>query len=83
MFRSPLVMFGIGSFYVLVVHPRLVSRSDRPRMRRSVMGTNVALVVLVGMLCWLSGRQGRYRPSESGAALVTIRGRLRPGPEAG
>ncbi len=54
-FRSPLVMFGIGSFYVLVVHPRLVSRSDRPRMRRSVIATNVALVVLVGVLCWLGG----------------------------
>jgi acyl-lipid omega-6 desaturase (Delta-12 desaturase) len=33
----------------------LVSRSARPRMRRSVIGTNIALAVLVGMLCWLVG----------------------------
>jgi omega-6 fatty acid desaturase (delta-12 desaturase) len=53
--RNPIVMFGIGPIVALVVGPRLVSRSERPRMRRSVIGTNVALAVLVGMLCWLVG----------------------------
>ena len=48
-------MFGIGPIVALVVGPRLVSRSARPRMRRSVIGTNIALAVLVGMLCWLVG----------------------------
>jgi acyl-lipid omega-6 desaturase (Delta-12 desaturase) len=55
LFRNPLVMFGIGPIVALVVGPRLVSRSARPRMRRSVIGTNIALAVLVGMLCWLIG----------------------------
>ena len=55
LFRNPLVMFGIGPIVALVVGPRLVSRSARPRMRRSVIGTNMALAVLVGMLCWLVG----------------------------
>ncbi len=48
-------MFGIGPIVALLVGPRLVSRSARPRMRRSVIGTNVALAVLVGVLCWLIG----------------------------
>jgi omega-6 fatty acid desaturase (delta-12 desaturase) len=55
LFRNPLVMFGIGPIYAMVVQPRLVSRSARPRIRRSVIVTNIALVVLVGALCWLIG----------------------------
>jgi len=55
LFRNPLVMFGIGPLWALVVQPRLVSRSARPRIRRSVIGTNVVLAVLVGALCWLIG----------------------------
>ena len=55
LFRNPLVMFGIGPIYAMVVQPRLVSRSARPRTRRSVIGTNVALAVLIGALCWLIG----------------------------
>jgi omega-6 fatty acid desaturase (delta-12 desaturase) len=54
-FRNPAVMFGIGPIVALLVGPRLVSRSARPRMRRSVIGTNIALAVLIGALCWLMG----------------------------
>jgi acyl-lipid omega-6 desaturase (Delta-12 desaturase) len=55
LFRNPLVMFGLGPSYVMVLQPRLVSRSARPRIRRSVIATDVALAVLVGALCWLMG----------------------------
>jgi acyl-lipid omega-6 desaturase (Delta-12 desaturase) len=55
LFRNPLIMFGVGPIAALVVGPRLVARSARPRMRRSVIGTNIALAVLVGALCWLIG----------------------------
>jgi acyl-lipid omega-6 desaturase (Delta-12 desaturase) len=55
LFRNPLVMFGIGPIYAMVVQPRLVSRSARPRIRRSVIVTNIAVAVLVGALCWLIG----------------------------
>jgi omega-6 fatty acid desaturase (delta-12 desaturase) len=55
LFRNPLVMFGLGPIYALVLQPRLVSRSARPRIRRSVIGTNIALAALVGALCWLVG----------------------------
>jgi len=57
LFRNPVVMFGIGPLWALVVQPRLVSRSARPRIRRSVIGTNVVLAVLVGALSWLIGWQ--------------------------
>jgi acyl-lipid omega-6 desaturase (Delta-12 desaturase) len=55
LFRNPLVMFGLGPIYALVLQPRLVSRSARPRIRRSVLATNVVLTALVGALCWLVG----------------------------
>ena len=55
LFRNPLVVFGFGPTYAMLVQPRLISRSVRPRMRRSIMATNVALVALVVGLCWLFG----------------------------
>ena len=55
LFRNPLVMFGIGPIVALLVGPRLVPRDARPRLRRSVIGTNLALLLLVAGLCWLLG----------------------------
>jgi acyl-lipid omega-6 desaturase (Delta-12 desaturase) len=55
LFRNPLVMFGLGPTYAMVLQPRLVLRSARPRSRRSVIATDIALAVLVGGLCWLVG----------------------------
>jgi len=55
LYRNPLIMFGIGPFWSLVVQPRLVSRTARPRIKRSVHATNVALALLIGGLCWLLG----------------------------
>jgi omega-6 fatty acid desaturase (delta-12 desaturase) len=54
-FRHPLVMFGLGPIVALLVGPRLVARDARPRMRRSVIGTNIALALLVATACWLIG----------------------------
>lgn len=55
LFRNPLVMFGIGPIFALLIGPRIVARDARPRMRRSVIGTNIALAVCVGAFCWLLG----------------------------
>jgi acyl-lipid omega-6 desaturase (Delta-12 desaturase) len=49
------VMFGLGPVYAMVIQPRLPSRSARPRTRRSVIVTDVALVLLIGLLCGLMG----------------------------
>jgi acyl-lipid omega-6 desaturase (Delta-12 desaturase) len=55
LFRNPLVMFGLGPVFSLVIGPRVFSRRSRPRIRRSVMGTDIALAVLVGALIWVAG----------------------------
>jgi acyl-lipid omega-6 desaturase (Delta-12 desaturase) len=53
--RNPLVMFGVGPVFAMVVGPRLVARGARPRMRRSVIGTDLALGTIIVTLCWLIG----------------------------
>jgi acyl-lipid omega-6 desaturase (Delta-12 desaturase) len=55
LFRNPLVMFGLGPIYGLILQPRFVPRSARRRIRRSVIATNVGLAALVGGLCVLVG----------------------------
>ena len=57
MIRNPLVMFGLGPVIAMVVGPRIATRAQRPRMRHSVLGTDVALVTIIGGLCWLMGWQ--------------------------
>ena len=58
LFRNPFVMFGLGPLWVLLLGPRVVSWSAPRRLQRSVLGTDLTLVVLIGALCWLLGWQG-------------------------
>ena len=55
LFRHPLVMFGLGPIFALTIAPRIVPRGARPRIKRSVIATNVAVVLFVAALCWLIG----------------------------
>jgi omega-6 fatty acid desaturase (delta-12 desaturase) len=55
LFRNPMVMFTLGPIYSMLVMQRWVHGSARPRIRHSIWGTNLALVVVVGGLCWLLG----------------------------
>jgi acyl-lipid omega-6 desaturase (Delta-12 desaturase) len=57
LFRNPLVMFGLGPLWSLMLGPRLWSRSMRQRQRRSVVITNLVLAALVGAIWWLVGWQ--------------------------
>jgi omega-6 fatty acid desaturase (delta-12 desaturase) len=57
LFRNPLVMFGIGPLWSLMIGPRLWSRAMRPRQVRSVIVTNLVLAVFVGAICWFVGWQ--------------------------
>src|SRR6516165_1318890 len=57
LFRNPFIMFGLGPLWVVLVNPRLVTPGMHPRLRRSVLATDVALVVVIGGLCWLFGWQ--------------------------
>jgi acyl-lipid omega-6 desaturase (Delta-12 desaturase) len=58
LFRNPIVMFGLGPLWVLLIGPRVVSWSAPRRLQRSVLGTDLALVAIVAALCWLLGWQG-------------------------
>ncbi len=57
LFRNPLVMFGLGPLWSLMIGPRLTSPDKRQRLRNSVLLTNVALGVVIGLqvvfLGWL------------------------------
>lgn len=55
MVRHPLVMFGLGPVIAMMVGPRIATRAQRPRMRHSVLGTDLALLIVIGGLCWLIG----------------------------
>jgi acyl-lipid omega-6 desaturase (Delta-12 desaturase) len=55
LFRRPLVMFGLGPLLSVVIMPRLVPKDLRPRLRRSIIRTNVAVGVAVVALCLLMG----------------------------
>jgi len=57
LFRHPLVMFGLGPVFAMIIGPRLVARDARPRMRNSVLATDAVLGVMAGGLCWLLGWQ--------------------------
>ena len=53
--RNPFVMFGIGPVFAMIVGPRIATRGQRPRMRRSVLITDLVLAVVVGAFWWLIG----------------------------
>ena len=55
LFRNPLVMFGLGPVWGMMLAPRWIRPSARRQLRRSVWGTNLALAIVIGCLCWLVG----------------------------
>ncbi len=57
LFRNPLVMFGLGPLWVIVVGPRLFGPSASRKVRRSVLGTDLVLALVVGGSCWVLGWQ--------------------------
>jgi omega-6 fatty acid desaturase (delta-12 desaturase) len=50
LFRNPLVMFGLGWLFVFVLKPRFVPGGSRPRVRNSVLATNLVLALMVAAL---------------------------------
>jgi len=53
--RNPLVMFGVGPIMAMIIGPRIATRAQRPRLRHSVLGTDLTLLSIVALLCWLIG----------------------------
>jgi omega-6 fatty acid desaturase (delta-12 desaturase) len=57
LFRNPLVMFGVGPIWSLMIGPRIWSSKQRVRQRNSILLTNLALAIVVGAIVWLVGLQ--------------------------
>ena len=57
LFRHPLVMFILGPIWAMLVGPRLISRSQRPQARKSVLWTNAGIAVMVAAFCAMIGWQ--------------------------
>jgi omega-6 fatty acid desaturase (delta-12 desaturase) len=55
LYRNPLIMFGIGPIWALMIQPRTWSKKDRPRIKRSVHVTNVMLALAITGMCLLIG----------------------------
>ncbi|HKO26452.1 MAG TPA: fatty acid desaturase [Solirubrobacteraceae bacterium] len=53
--RNPLFMFGLGPIVAMVVGPRIATRSQRPRLRHSVLATDAVVFSVFAGLCWLVG----------------------------
>jgi omega-6 fatty acid desaturase (delta-12 desaturase) len=57
LFRNPLIMFGIGPIFAMIIGPRIVGKDARPRMRNSVLFTDAVLgSVFVLMFVFLGWR---------------------------
>jgi omega-6 fatty acid desaturase (delta-12 desaturase) len=46
LFRNPLIMFGIGPIFAMIIGPRIIGKDARPRMRNSVLYTDAALTAI-------------------------------------
>jgi len=53
--REPIFMFGVGSFFMFAFKNRLPNSVSRPRERRAVLLTNLALAAIVTTLCLTIG----------------------------
>ena len=57
LFRNPVVMFGLGWIWAMLISTRIPSKKMRPRMKRSVWLMNLSLAVSIGTICLLIGWQ--------------------------
>jgi omega-6 fatty acid desaturase (delta-12 desaturase) len=55
LYRNPVIMFGFGWLLVLVLSPRFVPRGASPRVRNSVLVTNLLLALIVATACLTIG----------------------------
>ncbi|MEJ7893100.1 MAG: fatty acid desaturase [Solirubrobacteraceae bacterium] len=74
LFRNPVVMFGLGWLWGLVIQPRLVSKDARPRLKRSTWITNLVLALVVTGLCLLVGPGTFFGVQGPAAALAGATG---------
>jgi acyl-lipid omega-6 desaturase (Delta-12 desaturase) len=74
LFRNPIVMFGLGWLWGLVIQPRLVPKGARPRLKRSTWLTNLVLALVITGLCLLVGPGTFFLVQGTTAALAGATG---------
>lgn len=57
LYRNPIVMFGLGPIYLLVLTNRFNRKDARRKERMNLYLTNVAIVGSYALLCWAIGWQ--------------------------
>jgi omega-6 fatty acid desaturase (delta-12 desaturase) len=57
LYRNPLVLIGLGSVFLFLVLERFAKKGAGKRERKSVLRTNIVLLVVVGMASWTIGLQ--------------------------
>lgn len=57
LFRHPLVMFILGPIWAMILGPRIITRSQRPQTRKSILWTNAGIAAMVAGFCALIGWQ--------------------------
>ena len=55
LYRSPFVMFGLGWLLVLLLNPRFIPRGAKPRVRNSVLLTDLLLALIIVAACLTIG----------------------------
>ncbi|WP_338754437.1 fatty acid desaturase [Bacillus sp. FJAT-52991] len=55
LYRSPLVMFGVGPTYVFLITNRFNRKGARKKEKLNTYLTNVAIVSIIALLCWTIG----------------------------
>lgn len=57
MYRNPIVMFGIGPFYLFLIDNRLNRKGARGKERMNTYFINLSVLVIYGLLAWTIGWQ--------------------------
>lgn len=55
LYRNPLVMFGLGPIFLLLIQYRYNRRGAGRKERLNTHATSLALLGMVGLLCWVLG----------------------------
>jgi len=57
MYRNPLVMFGLGPIFLILISSRFNRKDARKKERNNTYLTNICIVVLYALLIWATGWQ--------------------------
>lgn len=60
LYRNPLIMFGLGPLYLLLISNRINRKGARRDEKINTYLINLSILALYGMMCWLIGWQAFF-----------------------